>query len=646
MAPSVSSTSTITQPVHNLLQTSSGILLPKRQATTSSSAAPALSTHSTASSSSLALPSPTLSASSSSSSLDQTYKNNASNHMNGPTSSTNPTADMSQHTSTNGRASSNPILVLEPLNDTFALKSLDLPEHTKVKIGRQTGVTTAPIPSNGYFDSKVLSRVHAEVWSENGKVFIRDLKSSNGTFLNGKRLCPENVESEPFILNQGDNLEFGIDILDENGALLHEKVACKIYISRMSYPTPGGSPQEAHAKLKSGSPSGSGSNSFKSNSGSNSGSGLSANIDLIISRLQNELTRSQETNGDLGALKQGLGELEKAFVVTGKDSKSKTDNTHVDASAQVATALAASAAEHEKKLEETQQAHSAQVLQLTTTLKETKAELAAYVQKTQLLEPLVAEDEILRAKFAQTTADLNKTKAERDSAKDGMNKLINEHQQAVETLRKEQEAALARLEEAHKTTLEQITRETAMAQDVMSLKHQQELAQIAEVLSKQEIQTTSTVALESEIATLKTQVQSLQETARDQVKLVQELKSEKAELHKKLEDTNAELSRTTQELEAQREKNTSEDLSSLTPTSPTSPSTASITTKKSTSSSSSSQDESVSKYEFSWSQFVFPMAKKNPSHPQQPPTIFLSGGFMLVGLGAYVLWHKAGLVSN
>ncbi|KAG0342156.1 hypothetical protein BG000_006663 [Podila horticola] len=564
--------------------------------------------------------------------------------MNGHNSSSSPTTDMS-HANTNSGRASNPILVLEPLNDTFALKSLDLPEHTKVKIGRQTGVTTAPNPSNGYFDSKVLSRVHAEVWSESGKVFIRDLKSSNGTFLNAKRLCPENVESEPFILNQGDNLEFGIDILDENGALLHEKVACKIYISRMSYPTPGGSPQEAHAKLKSGSPSGSGSNSFKTNSGFNSGSGLSANIDLIISRLQNELTRSQETNGDLGALKQGLGELEKAFVVTGKEAKTNAENTHVDASAQVAAALAASAAEHEKKLEETKQDHSAQVLQLTTVLTETKAELAAYVQKTQLMEPLVAEDEILRAKFAQTTADLSKAKAERDSTKDSMNKLINEHQQAMETLRKEQEAVLARLEETHKNTLEQLARDTALAQDVMNLKHHQELAQVTEMLSNQVIQSTSTANLESEIATLKTQVQNLQETVQDQDRQVQELKSEKAELHRKLEDTNAELSHAAQELKVQREKSTSEDLSSLTPTSPTSPSAGSITTK-STASSSSSQDGSVSKYEFSWSQFVFPMAKKNPSHPHQPPTIFLSGGFMLVGLGAYVLWHKAGLVSN
>src|SRR5690349_15630489 len=98
--------------------------------------------------------------------------------------------DMAGSSTVNGRhqpSTNTPILVLEPVNDTFVLKSLELPDQVKVKIGRQTGVTTAPHPSNGYFDSKVLSRVHAEVWSDAGKVYIRDLKSSNGTFLNGKR---------------------------------------------------------------------------------------------------------------------------------------------------------------------------------------------------------------------------------------------------------------------------------------------------------------------------------------------------------------------------------------------------------------------------------------------------------------------------
>ncbi|KAF9578048.1 hypothetical protein BGW38_006376, partial [Lunasporangiospora selenospora] len=218
MAPSVSSTSTITQPFHSLLQTSSSSSstapFPKRQGTSSTSVAPTLST--TSATASLATTTTLGSTTSSSSSSPTSSSFNKQ-------SSTMSSGQLQQQHAVNGNVDMNgspphPILVLEPINSSVALKSLELPEQTKVKIGRQTSVATAPNPSNGYFDSKVLSRVHAEVWAENGKVFIRDLKSSNGTFLNGKRLSPEGVESEPFVLNQGDSLAFGIDIMDENGA--------------------------------------------------------------------------------------------------------------------------------------------------------------------------------------------------------------------------------------------------------------------------------------------------------------------------------------------------------------------------------------------------------------------------------------------
>lgn len=66
-----------------------------------------------------------------------------------------------------------PALHLQPLNDTFAPKQISLAPPgplNKVKIGRQTNNKTIPQPSNGYFDSKVLSRMHAEVWSQDGKV--------------------------------------------------------------------------------------------------------------------------------------------------------------------------------------------------------------------------------------------------------------------------------------------------------------------------------------------------------------------------------------------------------------------------------------------------------------------------------------------
>ncbi|KZT63109.1 hypothetical protein DAEQUDRAFT_638877, partial [Daedalea quercina L-15889] len=85
---------------------------------------------------------------------------------------------------------------------------------------------------NGFFDSKVLSRQHAEVWEEGGKacyIYIKDVKSSNRTFINGERLSPEGLESEPFELKSEDIVEFDIDIVGEdNKTIIHHKVAARV----------------------------------------------------------------------------------------------------------------------------------------------------------------------------------------------------------------------------------------------------------------------------------------------------------------------------------------------------------------------------------------------------------------------------------
>lgn len=64
-----------------------------------------------------------------------------------------------------------PALFLYPTNDSFVPKMISLaPSGNRIKIGRQTNTKTVPGERNGYFDSKVLSRQHAEVWEEGGKV--------------------------------------------------------------------------------------------------------------------------------------------------------------------------------------------------------------------------------------------------------------------------------------------------------------------------------------------------------------------------------------------------------------------------------------------------------------------------------------------
>lgn len=124
-----------------------------------------------------------------------------------------------------------PVLYLLSQNGTFERKTISVPFSPEtLRIGRQTNVKTVPTPVNGYFDSKVLSRQHAEIWADRqGKIWIRDVKSSNGTFVNGTRLSQENRESEPHELQSSDHLELGIDIVSEDQkTIVHHKVAAKV----------------------------------------------------------------------------------------------------------------------------------------------------------------------------------------------------------------------------------------------------------------------------------------------------------------------------------------------------------------------------------------------------------------------------------
>ncbi|KAH8879343.1 hypothetical protein GQ53DRAFT_42667 [Thozetella sp. PMI_491] len=124
-----------------------------------------------------------------------------------------------------------PVLYLLSMNGTFERKTISVPFYPDtLRIGRQTNAKTVPTPVNGFFDSKVLSRQHAEIWADtNGKIWIRDVKSSNGTFVNGIRLSQENRESEPHELQTHDHLELGIDIVHEDQkTVVHHKVSARV----------------------------------------------------------------------------------------------------------------------------------------------------------------------------------------------------------------------------------------------------------------------------------------------------------------------------------------------------------------------------------------------------------------------------------
>ena len=94
-----------------------------------------------------------------------------------------------------------------------------LPNSTSViRVGRYSERDSPPIvhtnqPSSAPvgFKSKVVSRRHCEFWCSNGQWYIRDVKSSSGTFLNHIRLSQPGVESGPWPVNDGDVVQLGID---------------------------------------------------------------------------------------------------------------------------------------------------------------------------------------------------------------------------------------------------------------------------------------------------------------------------------------------------------------------------------------------------------------------------------------------------
>ncbi|KAG4108281.1 SMAD/FHA domain-containing protein [Neocallimastix lanati (nom. inval.)] len=124
------------------------------------------------------------------------------------------------------------VLLLEPIGESFSEKRINLTNEV-LKVGRKISAKNPPEPYNGIFESKVLSRAHAEIWNDKGRILIKDVGSSNGTFINGKRISEEGQQSASFELHTGDVLEFGIDIKNEEGDdILYRKVSAKKQIEK------------------------------------------------------------------------------------------------------------------------------------------------------------------------------------------------------------------------------------------------------------------------------------------------------------------------------------------------------------------------------------------------------------------------------
>lgn len=66
-----------------------------------------------------------------------------------------------------------------------------------------------PATDNLFFWDKSLTSEHAELKSVDGKIYIRDLGSSIGSFINSQRIQTVHKMSHPIQINDGDTLQFG-----------------------------------------------------------------------------------------------------------------------------------------------------------------------------------------------------------------------------------------------------------------------------------------------------------------------------------------------------------------------------------------------------------------------------------------------------
>ncbi|EIW71048.1 hypothetical protein TREMEDRAFT_27547, partial [Tremella mesenterica DSM 1558] len=304
-----------------------------------------------------------------------------------------------------------PSLHMWPLHDTFGMKMIHLPEGQRIKIGRQTNNKTIPGERNAYFDSKVLSRTHAEIWERGGKIYMRDVKSSNGTFINGQRLSPEGVESQPFELKNEDIVEFGIDIISEDSkTIMHHKVAAKVYCvfgpedvalsaremsNYQEQQRAGRMPPQVDQHPGVGQPV---------MSAGGKAPGLS--FDHVLHKLQTELARSKETGQELDGLTSAMTDIQSTLGggLPPSQNGSAANLIPPQYRATTAEAKAALAGPHGQQ--------AAAFISLQTQLNETDRVAASHMAKISQLEGQLSEYDVLKQQLAVMREQMEQNKRE------------------------------------------------------------------------------------------------------------------------------------------------------------------------------------------------------------------------------------------
>ena len=81
------------------------------------------------------------------------------------------------------------------------LRGRSFPLGQEVTVGRAAGCQVT-------IEDTYASQIHARVFQRDGKIYVEDLGSTNGTYLNRRKV------SGPMVVNRGDKLQIGNTVLE------------------------------------------------------------------------------------------------------------------------------------------------------------------------------------------------------------------------------------------------------------------------------------------------------------------------------------------------------------------------------------------------------------------------------------------------
>lgn len=89
------------------------------------------------------------------------------------------------------------LTVVEPAEQ----RGRSFPLGTELSVGRAAGCVVT-------LDDTYVSQLHARVFQRDGQVFVEDLGSTNGTYLNRQKVAG------PMVMNRGDQLQVGSTVME------------------------------------------------------------------------------------------------------------------------------------------------------------------------------------------------------------------------------------------------------------------------------------------------------------------------------------------------------------------------------------------------------------------------------------------------